>query len=534
MQGILSFHKSVQGYSHVLKGTPCEDSSASYSDETGRFHIAVIADGHGDPKCTRSSFGSATAANVACESLKEFAEKKLESEIVLAQFMNDIADNDRYEKLSIRELTDNILECWRKAVLEDYNNNPLSQEELQVIGSNPSKDTERLHIYGTTLMAGILLRGKTLDEDTLAKMPRGASLIDGKIHLPDCLILIHQGDGRCDLFNADQTIEQPIPWDDRCDANVTTSICEPDADISIRHSVRLFPASHKFAAVFLGSDGVEDGFRDTYVDRGGAHILMGGVHTFYKNMICKIIDGTDATFNKYLDENLSEFSAKGIFGAPGSADDVSVAGIVDPDVIAGFSESFSKDVERYTFEEQLFWIEDDLRGKTRKHEILYKRQNNAEEKTKEILLQKDQLIKQLGDMDNARDCIVKEIHAIEDEIDHAQWLLGETRKRQNSDTTFWEAAYSFFPNLDSQFSVGVIQTLIDSLVNNCRNKRIQYNDLEQTIKGTKDKLQVIEEEYKNVNEAKLQAQHEYLEYDNIFQELLTQKEKVATLLEQLQ
>jgi len=68
------FNQTVQGYLHIVKNTPCEDSSFSFSDDNDCFYIAVVADGHGSSSCFRSKSGSAFAADIAFRNLKKFAE----------------------------------------------------------------------------------------------------------------------------------------------------------------------------------------------------------------------------------------------------------------------------------------------------------------------------------------------------------------------------------------------------------------------------------------------------------------------------
>ena len=71
------FSKTVIGYSHILKNTPTEDASGFYADPDGRYHIAIISDGHGDKNCFRSTFGSKAVVESAMKNLKIFAEKIL-------------------------------------------------------------------------------------------------------------------------------------------------------------------------------------------------------------------------------------------------------------------------------------------------------------------------------------------------------------------------------------------------------------------------------------------------------------------------
>lgn len=47
MKQAYTFHKTVRGHLHIVREIPCEDFSDSFSSEDGKFHIAVVADGHG-------------------------------------------------------------------------------------------------------------------------------------------------------------------------------------------------------------------------------------------------------------------------------------------------------------------------------------------------------------------------------------------------------------------------------------------------------------------------------------------------------
>ena len=74
---------------------------------------------------------------------------------------------------------------------------------------------------------------------------------------------------------------------------------------------------------------------------------------------------------------LSEFTEKGRFSRTGSGDDVSVAGIVDLEAIKPFTEKYENEVKLYAVDEDLFWKEEENRGKTRKHGMLKKRAEEA-------------------------------------------------------------------------------------------------------------------------------------------------------------
>ena len=239
MEEMYSFHKTVRGYNHVRKEIPCEDTSACYTDKDRLFHIAAVADGHGDPSCARSAKGSLHAVEIAVNCLKEFAEyfidaKEKEED---TEFLGQLTYAKGRERL-VKQLTDSIIFKWYDEIRQELETEPITEEELQRAGaySGVYQSGERLvHLYGTTLIAALWME--------------------------DYLILLQQGDGRCEVFFDDGSVEQPIPWDERCFQNVTTSMCDEDVLISIRHCV-LDLKDRNVIACYLGSDGIEDSYLD--------------------------------------------------------------------------------------------------------------------------------------------------------------------------------------------------------------------------------------------------------------------------------
>lgn len=369
MEHIYTFDDKAYGHLHIMRDMPCEDASISFSEENHKYHIIAIADGHGAKSCFRSNIGSKAAVDVAIKRLKEFAENKLVSTDIEERFYIDMSDSSRYQQMTLKELTDGIITEWIDLVKADYINNPPTSEEMGEY-IDEYKDGENIaHIYGSTLIAALWM--------------------------PFCLILLQQGDGRCDVFYNDGTADQPIPWDARCENNTTTSMCDCDAAESFRTKYIDF-SERKVMACYMGSDGIEDAYRDTYEELGGSHVLMGGVHTFYKDLTCQIALKSKEEFEDFLHKMLPEFSATGRFSRTGSGDDISVAGIVDTSVIQQYVEQFQIDVQLYDLEERLFWKEDELRGKTRKHGILLKRWQEVEEKVKQAQKEQEELTDELA------------------------------------------------------------------------------------------------------------------------------------------
>ncbi|MBR4545412.1 MAG: protein phosphatase 2C domain-containing protein [Oscillibacter sp.] len=352
MEKVYCFNQTTQGFSHIQRGTPCQDASASFADGEGRYYLAALSDGHGDPACFRSERGSKFAVETAMEILQGFAEELLaKPEPVKKRFFQDIfseKNHGRYREIYMRNsLTDRVVDMWTARVNRDLAENPPQEEELRRFGY-PSADMT--HIYGATLMAALWLEPG--------------------------LFLIHQGDGRCEVFFEDGSVSQPVPWDDMCEGNVTTSLCESDAKQRFRHCV-LNLSETPVSACYLACDGVEDAYRDTYEDLGGSHGLMGGVHTFFRYVSCLAAQYEKKDLERILAAFLPDFSARGLFSRAGSCDDVSIAGIVRPEPLAALTEGFQVDIRRYELEDARFWKSEDLRGKMRKHDILKERVSDA-------------------------------------------------------------------------------------------------------------------------------------------------------------
>lgn len=334
MDHCYTFHNTVLGYSHSLRGISCEDASASYSDGDRRFHIAAVADGHGDVTCIRSETGALAAVQTAVECLTEFAEKALDTP--QAEGYPDLRERlsiPKHRAAVMRQLTDAIVSRWYARVERDASEQPFSDEELKLAGPGP-------HAYGATLIAALML--------------------------PEYLILIQQGDGRCDVFFEDGRVEQPIPWDERCYDNVTTSLCDEDAAEGIRFCV-LDRRDRQVAACYLGSDGVEDSYRD-----------MDGTHIFYMELSCRIHEDGTEVFEASLTDWLSALSKQG------SGDDISVSGIVDLDCIPAQISAYRRQIVRHSLQEQLADCKNRKAAMERKYGVLGRRVKEAEDELKAV------------------------------------------------------------------------------------------------------------------------------------------------------
>lgn len=272
MQPYLQLNSHYIGKSHLDKEKPCEDYSLSYGDNS--LSAAVISDGHGDGNCFRSAAGAKFACEICLSLLRQF--QGINSHIT------DIRTCDFEE--NVRSLEREIAAKWKKKVLPDAASNPFSPEELEQASEEiraqyrNGQNIERA--YGCTLIAAMVTRNYFL-----------------------CLQI---GDGKCVAAYPGGIFVEPVPPDENCIGNRSTSLCNRDAEKSFRH----YFSSILPLAAFVSSDGVEESF-----DCAGLY------HFFYSITYWFRQEGAECALKK-LTELLPKISEGG------SGDDVSVSVIL--------------------------------------------------------------------------------------------------------------------------------------------------------------------------------------------------------------
>ncbi len=271
-----AFHMSERGESHLHDGRVCQDSSASFSDECGT--VAVVSDGHGGCDYVRSQIGSAMACEAAVKNIRRLFEN-ISPEAFLAE-----------PDMMLIQLEAAIINDWNESVRSHYEANSFTEEELDCVSEKAGASYRSGHrierAYGATLIAAAVTR--------------------------DYWFGIQIGDGKCAAFDEAGICTQPIPWDEKCFLNKTTSICGSDALRDFRH----FYSEKIPTAVFMGSDGIDDSFKNEE-----------DMYDFYKTILYafSISDYTQAVdeLKAYLPRLSKE----------GSADDVSIAAWMDMDAL---------------------------------------------------------------------------------------------------------------------------------------------------------------------------------------------------------
>ena len=294
---IQGYSFSCQGESHKADNKPCQDASFSAVYDDG-LAIAIVCDGHGGERYFRSDVGSRMATEVICESVKTFVEKVDKTIFIGQPFIAEeaITSEEVIKKQTpidkaFRQLFSSIIYQWNQKIAEHAANTEISEWEQEHV---PQKYLDKLKtsetfekLYGCTLMV--------------------------YVQTPDYWFAFHLGDGKCVSFHQEGDLWQmPIPWDERCFLNKTTSLCDSNAINEFRYC---YEGDGKYPmAVFLGSDGMDDSFGEDP-----------NLVNFYIQVVKMLVtEGREAT-TKSIESDLPQLSKIG------SKDDMSVAFIYNID-----------------------------------------------------------------------------------------------------------------------------------------------------------------------------------------------------------
>lgn len=275
-----TLHTSVQGASHLLTGLPCQDASCTYQDASQGVVMAVVSDGHGS--CPKSDLGAWLACEVALCCLRSFVHHTPHA----------LAPEEQESRL--RQLFASIVVEWQRGIAYDLN---LPTAEVT---------SEQLHDYGCTLIGYLQTPEYWL----------GFQIGDGKLLVrrssTDKQAAV-QGDSlasdKGDVHSPSVIWQQPVPWDDECISNVTTSLCSSHTVDRFRYH---YSTEASPLAIFLGSDGLDDTFGDGE-----------GLERFYDHVIDSIITDGLTTVGRQMPRVLRHYSEVG------SHDDMSVAMILN-------------------------------------------------------------------------------------------------------------------------------------------------------------------------------------------------------------
>jgi serine/threonine protein phosphatase PrpC len=289
-----SFSTAVVGSSHTKQGKGVEDRTAHYDNP--KMSLAVVADGHGADECFRSAKGAEIAVKCAIKALHDFI-NELDPQFTTKMFHKAKPPSRKVFEELLQNLAKHIIARWHGEVEQHFKIEPFAPEELEKAGEKYREKfaagTDYYKAYGTTLIAAAVTK--------------------------DYWFGIHIGDGRFTALYKDGSYDQPVPWDDKCFLNRTTSICDDDAAARVRFYVSLHKEKVPPMAVFLCSDGVDDNYP---VEKNEEHL-----YKLYRTIALTFVeDGFDSTC-KQIKELANSFATKG------KGDDTSIAGFIDMEAV---------------------------------------------------------------------------------------------------------------------------------------------------------------------------------------------------------
>lgn len=297
-----SLNFSCQGESHIATGKVCQDYSYSKVYENGNA-IAIVCDGHGGKRYFRSDIGAKIAAEVAECKVRAFIDEVGLSLLKGASFtqcgtISEQITNQDFDKTSnteraFRQLFGSIIYEWNAQVLEHASKHPIEEPEKEGLEERWIKEFEAKYnlekVYGCTLLVCV--------------------------YTPGFWFAFQIGDGKCFACDENGNWNEPIPWDERCFLNKTTSICDSSAIDEFRYC---YDGTGNFPiAVILGSDGIDDSF--------GAEENQANFYVQILKSIAK--SGIEATLSE-IKSTLPQLSKIG------SQDDMSIAMVFDAEKVS--------------------------------------------------------------------------------------------------------------------------------------------------------------------------------------------------------
>jgi serine/threonine protein phosphatase PrpC len=233
--------KSVKGPSHSEN----QDAVAFQIGEGhGSLVVLAVSDGHGSPKCFRSSAGSKFAVEAATEVTRKFIDGSQSSSA------SDIKSKAE------RCLTTDLVQRWKEKVKEHFDRQPIRDDELERLELTAGPSARKAiqdEVKQTT--------AKTGDSDNRLKahyLAYGATLLVVAIG-QTFVFYLQLGDGDILAVSENREIEHPLSPDETLLANETTSLCMGSAQNLFRF--RFQSTENGAPALILAStDGYSNSF----------------------------------------------------------------------------------------------------------------------------------------------------------------------------------------------------------------------------------------------------------------------------------
>lgn len=281
---------SVQGYSHVLKSTECQDNSLSWSVKK-KYRAIIVCDGHGNSRYFRSAIGSRFACLAGKETINDFMDVLLGNKKLKKQFVQ----NEKQRDDMLRQLERAIIQKWIMSVQDDIATQPFDQDDKFVALDDKEKayiNSTPVKAYGSTFVAVVLCQ--------------------------TFFFVLKLGDGNVCVLSKEkgmQSIETICPdmLDDQLQFNLTTSLCGSSADMDFKHC--FVPVTDKNVQSIVATS---DGVFNCYL-----------AEQPYLDFATNVVDGYQTQDIAVARDELAEFLPR--LSQKGSGDDMSVAIIFKKD-----------------------------------------------------------------------------------------------------------------------------------------------------------------------------------------------------------
>lgn len=439
-------HHSCQGESHILSNKVCQDSS--YSSTSDTMSIAIVCDGHGGARYFRSDVGSHFAVDATTECVQSFVSEIdvslfkdkpfTQKKALSSEASSNIYTKDTNVDKALRQLFSSIIYCWREKITQHSQNTPLSEEERSSIKPDYLSEFEQgigiEKTYGCTLMC--------------------------YVYTDLFWFAFHIGDGKCVAFDNNGAWFEPIPWDEKCFLNKTTSLCDSSAIEEFRYSY--CGDGNKPLAVFLGSDGIDDSF--------GATENMVNFYVQVLKLINK--EGLEIAVSN-IQETLPQLSKIG------SKDDISIACIYDEEALPQ-KEKYLVGWQRRNIENQLF----EVNNRILKYKDEIARLSKCDLRNQKLMIDFQYAKKDLSKAFELKHSLARKWNKFSEEID------GETYTPYK-DEIGWEGSYIVEPDatgtncpsisLPNEAVTKVEEASDDTLKNDCHENSKEDADIESKV-----------------------------------------------------
>lgn len=299
-----------QGDSHKASDKPCQDYA--YAESSESLSMAIVSDGHGGERYFRSQHGSRLAVEITSQAIRSFVENMPELTYT-GKDRQSVFEGSTFTSYNSATATEKQVEGNAHKALQWLFSSIISQWNCAIArhaAENELDEWEKTHVKQKYIDEFLAKREQP---DATYEKTYGCTLM-AYVQTPGYWFAFHLGDGKCVSMckgNNDELVcGQPLPWDEKCFLNKTTSLCDSNALEEFRYCYQgdgSFPL-----AMFLGSDGMDDSYGD------GENL-----YNFYIQLFKIIARSGNEKARKELAKSLPIISQRG------SKDDMSVSVIYD-------------------------------------------------------------------------------------------------------------------------------------------------------------------------------------------------------------